>query len=113
MRSALCICRIMAAAWARQRSVAARSLQVLRGKAEGVHGLSIGSDDLCGEPCLESIGGVQCGDRCNGCFVTDSASLGGAGGGRRETRAQCGEYVAGDGGGEIRQSMHGDDDPLE
>jgi hypothetical protein len=86
---------------------------VLRSKAEAVHGLSIGSDDLGGEPCPERIGGTQRGNRCHGCFVADGAGLGRVGRGRREARAQRGELVAGDGGGEIGQRMHGNDGPLE
>jgi hypothetical protein len=79
---------------------------VLSGEAVAIHDGGIRGDDIGGELCLESIGGMQCRDRCHGGVVPVGAGLGRVDDGRRERAAEGCEDLAGDGGGEVGEGVH-------
>ena len=76
----------------------------LAGEAEAVDGIGLSHDDVGGEFGLQRVGGMQRGDGGHGGFV---AGVGGVNDRRREGGAEGGENFAGDGGGEVREGLHG------
>ncbi len=83
-------------------------IAVLGGLAEGIGVVGLGQDDSGGELGLERVGGVQRGDRGDGNVVARGAGVGRGGDGRGQAGAEGGEDLAGDGVGEVGESVHED-----
>ena len=96
----------MVIAWARQRTVSARSLRYSPGKAQAVLCPGASGDDLDRKLALDGIGGMQRGDLGHGEVLTGGARLRRGDGGIGEGFAQAREQLADDRGREVGESVH-------